>query len=319
MPHDIVVGVDGTAEALAAAHWAAHEAQRRGTGLSVVHVWHPHPHPPPYLPLDSTERAWAERLLREAVRSVRAAHPGLRITDRLVCEATVATLLAAAADADLLVLGSRGIGALGGFLMGSVSQRVVGRSTRPVVLVRAGRSAADEHLPATDGVAPEEIPETPYRQVVLGLQTDRPCDELIEFAFDAARRRDTGLRVVHAFRTPLRPAPVPSVPLASAPLGSAAPEGPPPAPRARAQALADEEHTVTAALRPWREKYPAVSVTATVTEGRAAVVLVRAAQDAGLLVVGRRGTDHRAGTPLGAVTHAVLHHAGCPVAVVPHD
>ncbi|MEU8989200.1 universal stress protein [Streptomyces sp. NPDC048558] len=310
MPHDIVVGIDGSTEGLAAAHWAAQEAQRRGIGLSVIHVWHRHPRPAPYVPMDSTERDWAEQLLHEAVRSVRAAHPGLRITDRLVCDATVAGLLKTAADADLLVLGSRGLGALGGFLTGSVSQRVVGRSTRPVVLVRAGRSAADEHLPATDGVAPEEIPETPYRQVVLGLQTDRPCDELIEFAFDAARRRGTSLSVVRAFR----PAPVPSVPLVSA-----APEGPAPAPRPQAQALADEERTVAAVLRLWREKYPTVPVTETVTEGRAAAVLVQAAQDAGLLVVGRRGIDHQVGVYTGPVTHAVLHHVGCPVAVVPHD
>ncbi|MFC8419836.1 universal stress protein [Streptomyces sp. NPDC057236] len=314
MPHDIVVGVDGSAAGLAAAHWAAQEAQRRGTGLGVVHAWHRHARPAPYIPMDSNEHDWAEQLLREAVRSVRAAHPGLRITDRLVCDATVTTLLAASADADLLVLGSLGLGAVGGFVTGSVSQRVVGRSTRPVVLVRAGRSAADEHLPATDGIAPEEIPGTPYRQIVLGLQTDRPCDEPIEFAFDAARRRDTSLRVVHAFRTPFRPAPA-----TPAPLVSAAPEGPAPAPQPRAQALADEERTLTAVLRPWREKYPTVPVTKTVTEGRATVALVRAARGAGLLVVGRRTTGHRVGVHTGPVTHAVLHHVGCPVAVVPHD
>ncbi|MFI6645743.1 universal stress protein [Streptomyces sp. NPDC050504] len=312
MPHDIVVGIDGSTEGLAAAHWAAQEAQRRGTGLRVVHVWHPHP--ALYVPLDSAERDWAEQLLGEVVRSVRAAHPGLRVTDGLVCDATVAGLLKAAADADLLVLGSCGLGPLGGFLTGSVSQRVVGRSTRPVVLVRAGRSAADEHLPATDGVAPEEIPKTPYRHVVLGLQTDRPCDELIEFAFDAARRRGTGLSVVHAFRTAFRPATGPSVPLVSV-----APEGSTPVPRPQAQALADQESTVAGVLLPWREKYPTVRVTETVAEGRAAEVLVRAAQDAGLLVMGRRRVDHQVGVFTGPVTHAVLHHAGCPVAVVPHD
>ncbi|MFJ2924089.1 universal stress protein [Streptomyces massasporeus] len=314
MFHDIVVGVDGSAEGLAAAHWAAREAQRRGTGLSVIHVWRHHPHPAPYVPIDSTERDWHEQLLHEAVRSVSSAHPNLRITDRLLCDATVATLLKTAADADLLVLGSRGLGALGGFLTGSVSQRLVGRSPRPVVLVRAGRSAADEHLPATDGVAPEEIPQTPCRQVVLGLQTDCPCDELIDFAFDAARRRDTGLRVVHALRTPLRPAPVPSMPLVSE-----VSEGPPPVPRPQAQALADAERTLTAVLRPWRQKYPTVPVSGTVVEGRATAVLVEAAQDAGLLVVGRRGIEHQAGAHTGPVTHAALHHVGCPVAVVPHD
>ncbi|MEU6394703.1 universal stress protein [Streptomyces sp. NPDC046939] len=314
MPHDIVVGIDGSAEGLSAAHWAAQEARRRGTGLSVVHVWRHHARPAPYVPMDSSEHEWAEQLLREAMDSVRAAHPGLRITGRLVCEATVAGLLDAAADADLLVLGSRGLTAAGGFLLGSVSQRVVGRSARPVVLVRAGRSAADEHLPATDGVAPEEIPKTPYRQVVLGLQMDHPCDALIEFAFDAARRRGTGLRVVHAFRPADRPVPDPSVPLMSV-----AGEGPPPVPRPQVQAPVDVEGTVAAVLRPWRDKYPTVPVTKTVTEGRPAAVLVRAAHDAALLVVGRRGADHQLGAHTGPVAHAVLHHAACPVAVVPHD
>ncbi|WP_308216795.1 universal stress protein [Streptomyces fragilis] len=41
--------------------------------------------------------------------------------------------------------------------------------------------------------------------------------------------------------------------------------------------------------------------------------------DAGLLVVGRRETGHRVGARIGSVAHAALHHAGCPVAVVPHD
>ncbi|MFD1276088.1 universal stress protein [Streptomyces kaempferi] len=101
----------------------------------------------------------------------------------------VTALLAAAGQAELVVLGSRGISGAAGFLTGSVSQRVVARSIRTVVLVRAGRNGTDEHFCAMDGISPEEIPETPYRDVVLGLDTEQPCDELIEFAFDAARRR----------------------------------------------------------------------------------------------------------------------------------
>ncbi|MFI7317006.1 universal stress protein [Streptomyces venezuelae] len=314
MPHDIMVGVDGSPAGLAAAHWAAQEAQRRQTGLSLVHAWHRHVRPGPNIPFGSSEHDWAGQLLRAAVRSVRAAHPDLRTTERLMCDATVTALLTASADSDLLVLGSRPLGALSGFVTGSVSQRVIGRSIRPVVLVRAGRSPADEHLPAMDGVAPEEIPLTPYREVLLGLRTGRPSGALIEFAFDVARRRGTGLRVLHAFRAPSRLAPAPSVPLVSA-----APEGPAPAPRPRAQESADEEHSLMALLRPWREKYPAVPVTATATEGRAAVTLVQAARSVGLLVVGRHASGHRIGAHTGPVTHAVLHHAGCPVAVVPHD
>ncbi|NEA04438.1 universal stress protein, partial [Streptomyces sp. SID10116] len=127
-----------------------------------------------------------------------------RVTERLVCDSTAGALLAAGAESDMLVLGSLGLGAFGGFVTGSVSQRVVARATHPVVLVRAGRGVAEDHLPAADGVAPDEIPRTPYREIVLGLDIEHPCDEVIVFAFDLARLRGTGLRVVHAFRPPPR-------------------------------------------------------------------------------------------------------------------
>ncbi|MGW0821665.1 universal stress protein [Streptomyces sp. NPDC002845] len=66
------------------------------------------------------------------------------------------------------------------------------------------------------------------------------------------------------------------------------------------------------------EKFPEVAVTETVTEGRAGAELVRASTGASLVVVGRRTRDSRLGTRIGPVTHAVLHHVRCPVAVVPH-
>lgn len=136
-----------------------------------------------------SQRSWAEDILAQASDSMRAAHSGLQVSTHSVADAPVEALLAAAEEADLLVLGSHGISGVAGFLTGSVSQRVVARSPRPVVLVRAGECIADEHFSAVDGISPDEIPETPYRDVVLGLDTHRPCDELIEFAFDAARRR----------------------------------------------------------------------------------------------------------------------------------
>jgi nucleotide-binding universal stress UspA family protein len=170
-----------------------------------------------------------------------------------------------------------------------------------VVLVRAGECTADEHFSAVDGISPDEIPETPYREVVLGLDTARPCDELIEFAFDAARRRATPLRVVHAF----------SPPPAYAAIDRLAPENGP-------ELLAEHERAVVATLRPWCEKFPEVAVSETVTEGRAAGELIQASAGAALLVVGRRVRETRLGTHLGSVAHAVLHHAPCPVAVVPH-
>ncbi|MGC0400500.1 nucleotide-binding universal stress UspA family protein [Streptomyces sp. SAI-126] len=301
MDRHVAVGIDGSPESLAAAHWAAREALRRGAELQLVHAWQVHVRPPANVPMGMTERGWAKQILAEASNSVRAAHPALSIADRQVQESPVAALLEAAERADLLVLGSRGLSGVAGFLLGSVSQRVLARSPRPVVLVRTGESSAAEHLLAPDGVSPEEIPELPYRDIVLGLDTGQPCDDLIEFAFEAARRRSTGLRVVHTFTVPPGYATADRV-------------VPPPGP----ELLADHEHAVVAALRPWCEKFPEVAVTETVAEGRAATELVRAAAGAALVVVGRRIRDSRLGIHTGPVTHAVLHHVGCPVAVVPH-
>ncbi|MGA4837598.1 universal stress protein [Streptomyces sp. G45] len=295
MTRYVTAGVDGSAESFAAAHWAAREAARRGTALCLVHAWRWHPHPASSVPVDTAEREVAERVLSRAASGIRAGHPGLSVVERLVSDSAVAALLTAAEGAEVLVLGSRGLGRVAGFVVGAVSQRVVARSPRPVVLVRAGETSADEHLPALHGISPDEIPETPYRDVVLGLDTERPCDELIEFAFVAARQYDAALQVLHAFR--------PATP--HAPDGSAL-SGP--------ELLADQEHRVVAALRPWCAKFPDVTVVETVVQERAAHALVRAAAQASLVVVGRgAATPH-----VGAVTHALLHHAACPVAVVPH-
>ncbi|MCI3928882.1 universal stress protein [Streptomyces sp. AN091965] len=292
----VTAGVDGSAESLAAAQWAAREALRRGVPLRLVHAWRWHPHPASSVPAGSTERAAAEQVLSEAVGSVRAAHSGLRIDERLVPGAPVTALVSAAETSQLLVLGSRGLGRLAGFVVGDVSQRVVAHSPCPVVLVRAGETSADEHLPALHGISPDEVSETPYRDVVLGLDTEHPCDELIEFAFGTARGYGAPLHVLHAFR--------PAPPRAS--------DGTPfPGP----ELLADRERAVVAALRPWCAKFPEVPVVESVSEERATGALVHAARAASLVVVGRKASSSH----LGAVTHALLHHAVCPVAVVPHQ
>ncbi|MEV7367130.1 MULTISPECIES: universal stress protein [unclassified Streptomyces] len=302
MVRHVTAGVDETDESLAAAHWAAREALRRGAALRLVHAGEWPVSPAPSAAEEPGPRDWAEQTLERAVRSVRAAHPGLPVEDQLVPDSPVTVLLGEAEGAELLVLGSRGLGRAAGFVMGSVSQRVVARSPGPVVLVRALEACTDEHLPALDGVSPEEIPETPYRDVVLGMDTRQPCDELIAFAFDAARRRGASLRVVHAL---------------GAALDNAA-EG-----RSGAghdtELLADEEDLMAAMLRPWAEKCPGVTMSETVTAGRPAAELVRESAHASLVVVGRRTRDTRLCTQLGSVTHALLHHARCPVAVVPHS
>ncbi|MFI2200480.1 universal stress protein [Streptomyces sp. NPDC020192] len=300
MTRAITVGLDGSPESRAAAEWAAREAHLSGLPLKVLHVFEPVPVPVAQAPLLGTETSqdWAERIPFEAAEGLRLRHPGVEvITDRVTGEPSLA--LAEAADAaEMLVLGSRGFGGIGGFMVGSVSLSVIAHTAHPVVLVRAGEQAADEHR--TD---PAGIPSaaTPFRPVVVGLDTDDVDDTLMEFAFDAAARRGASLRIVHGWPEP--PTAVYRF------YGDAELYG----------TLARKQATVLSeAVRPWRQKFPNVDVIEASRCGSAAQVLVNAARDASLAVVGRRIRTSPLGAHIGHVTHAVLHHVVAPVAVVAH-
>ena len=138
MTRPITAGIDGTEESLAALAWAAREAVRRDLPLRVVHAWRFQAHDA----LETGDRAAQEQWVREAaeesVRTVRAHHGGLDVTTDVLEGDAVETLTAAAADAEMLVLGSRGHGRIVGFLVGSVGQQVIVDAACPVVFVRAG-------------------------------------------------------------------------------------------------------------------------------------------------------------------------------------
>ncbi|WP_443065900.1 universal stress protein [Streptomyces sp. NBC_00503] len=138
------------------------------------------------------------------------------------------------------MLGSRGLGSIAGFILGSIGAGTIAAADRPVVLVRA----------PLDGATPAE-----------GSGTDGPIV--------------TGI--------------------------------------GRAIATAVDEM-----IRPWCEKYPSVTVSPEVRIGQSAIQLVDASEGAAL-VVGRRIRRSAYGTRIGAITHAVLHHATSPVAVIAHE
>ncbi|MFJ3718491.1 universal stress protein [Streptomyces sp. NPDC090057] len=285
MTRTVTAGLDGSPESRAAVEWAAREARLRRLPLKIVNVREP----------GAAESAGSPV---EAAEGVRLRHPGVEVvTDRFTGDPAEA-LTEAADAAELTVLGSHGLGTVGGFLLGSVSLAVVARAERPVVLVRAGEQAADEHRPDPTGVPSAGAPFLP---VVLGLDTGAPDDTLLEFAFDAAARRDTALRVVHGWNEPHG-----SVHPLQGDAGAQASH-------ARGQAA-----VLTELLRPWRQKFPDVQVIEASRCGSAARVLVGAARDAALVVVGRKVRTGPRGTRVGHVTHAVLHHVEAPVAVVPH-
>lgn len=173
MPRTITVGLDGSPECRAAAEWAAREAELRGLPVKLVHVWEPVPEPMAQAPLlgPETHQHWTERIPRESAEGLRLRHPGIEVNTEQLAGRTAQALVDAAKDAEMLVLGSRGLGGIGGFLVGSVGLAVVAHTERPVVLVRAGEQTAPEHR-----MHPTGIPSaaTALRPVVLGLDAAAP-------------------------------------------------------------------------------------------------------------------------------------------------
>ncbi|MEU6379234.1 universal stress protein [Streptomyces sp. NPDC046909] len=301
MVRTVTVGLDGSTESRTAAEWAAREAKLRGLPLKIVHVWEPVPEPMAQAPLlgAETQQHWSERIPREAADGLRLRHSGVDVTEQQISGRPAEVLIQAAEDAELLVLGSRGLSGIAGFMVGSVGMSVVAHAERPVVLVRAGEQAADEHEEDPTGIPSAAAP---YRPVVLGLDAGSPDDSVIEFAFEAATRRETGLRVVFGWNLP--PYYVYGL---SADIGL------------HDEISRQQATTLAEAVRPWRQKYPNVDVVEESRSGSPSVHLVDASREASLVVVGRRIRRSPIGAHIGPVTHAVLHHAGAPVAVVAHD
>ncbi|MFF9479277.1 universal stress protein [Streptomyces sp. NPDC014733] len=295
-PEVITVGLDGSAESLAAARWAADEAERRRAVLRLLHAWILLAAEGPDTPPDRDQNAGARRLVEEALDEVRADHPDLRIIEDLVGSEAVPALLRAAEGSRLLALGSRALTAWESYVLGDVSLEVVGRAGRPVVLVREGWSGR----PAFRGAEAEDVP-VPAPHLVVGMGLKGPCDALLSFAFDAAARRDLPLHAVHGVALPVT---------AYAPWGID--------PDAAGQFVKERDEVLRETLRPWRERFPGVEVAVTVRTENPTRALVHSAPGAVLLAVGRR--RRRAFAPrVGPVAHAAMHHAVCPVAVVPDE
>jgi nucleotide-binding universal stress UspA family protein len=136
----IVVGVDGSPEALLALDWAYRQAQVSGADLTVVHAW-----VYPYPVTEASPRELRKPMEFDAQNELQASVDSLgpRLTGgpvavhaKLRDDTPVEALLAECADADLLVVGSRGRGGLRSRLLGSVSHTLVQHALCPVVVIR---------------------------------------------------------------------------------------------------------------------------------------------------------------------------------------
>lgn len=135
----IVVGVDGSDASKDALRWAARQAGMTGVRLETVMAWHVPvaAYGAPVMPPDGYDfEPEARRTLAEAIRDVLGEHPAVEVATVVVEGHPAPELLHAAADADLLVVGSRGHGAFTGMLLGSVSEHCVAHAPCPVVVVR---------------------------------------------------------------------------------------------------------------------------------------------------------------------------------------
>lgn len=286
MTAHVTVGLDGTEESFAAVRWAAGEAVLREAALHVLHVdeWPSAPELP-----DSYVHAVAERadkLLQKAVNQAQEDHPGLEVVAERVTGRAAEVLTAAADEADLTVLDSRRLGGVSGFVVGSVSLAVVGAARRPVVLLRADRTA-DRPMAARGGI-------------VAGVDVYRPCESLLAFSFEEAARLGVPVRFLHSWTLP-------------ASYGYAAIMDP-----AAGEELGERMmDNLDELVDPWRKRFRGVEVTAKAVVGSAAYQLVEASRTADLVVIGRRGRRMPIGPHLGHVAHAVIHHSPAPVAVVP--
>jgi nucleotide-binding universal stress UspA family protein len=137
----VVVGVDDSVEAHAAMAFAAEEASMRGVDLLAIHAWSPPSGPrrsdvqPPLADVAELE-ATGRQMLTESVRGWSAKYPQLRVTIRLVRGHGQYALSEASADAQLVVVGSRGRGGFVGLVLGSVGQHLLHHASCPVAVVR---------------------------------------------------------------------------------------------------------------------------------------------------------------------------------------
>ncbi|MGW6686858.1 universal stress protein [Streptomyces sp. NPDC054961] len=290
MKRAIVVGVDGSPQSRAAADWAAREAVRRDLPLNVVHAWLWAPLAGPIVQDRDTEAGRADDILKEVGGELSHRYPGLDLTAEVLSDVPVPALLHAAKDTEMLVIGTRGHGALVGFLLGSYGQQVIAAAECPVVSVRSAHGR------------PVAVPEE--GEVVVGQQGGvEESAEVLRVAFEAAAVRKVPLRAVRAWSLPPVYGSSPGSMWIADQFGGLEPY---------------EKAALEQALEPWRLKYPEVEVITHVEQGSGGHVLLTAASDAQLLVVGRRVRESAVGAHIGSVAHAVLHHSVCPVMVVPH-
>ncbi|WP_371583001.1 universal stress protein [Streptomyces sp. NBC_01314] len=285
----LVVGVDGSDASLPAVDWAVDEAARRGVPLRLVHasLWERYEGATPWTGVEQPfERALAEHIVASAAERAAQRNPEVKVFTSIVAEEATDALLREGNNASALVTGSRGHGELKGLLLGSVGLAVAARAHCPVIVVRGDKAA----LAGT------------HERILLAAGDPATSGEAVRFAFREAEARACTLDVVRAWRCP-------AYDISESP--QTVVEDLERHHEERASALLD------AVLHDAMADHPGVRVRRATVEGPARKVLLSRSAAADLVIIGARRRQGHFGLQLGLVSHALLHHADCPVAVVP--
>jgi nucleotide-binding universal stress UspA family protein len=285
----IIVGADGSPASNAAVCWAARDAVLRRLPLTVVHAVNPMATAWPHTPLPDGISLWQENegrlILEEALklaRDIAEDHPGIRIENELIFSATAPSLVDLSKEAELIVVGTYGRGALARGLLGSVSSSLLRHAHCPVAVIR------DEE---------PRMPHPTQAPVLVGIDGSPASELAVEIAFDEASRRHVNLVAVHAWSdTEILELPG---------LDWSAVKG-------------EEERILAEGLAGWQERYPDVTVHRLLVCDRPARVLVETSETAQLVVLGSHGRG-LAGMLLGSVSNAVVQSVRMPVIVARHS
>jgi len=291
-PWPVVAGVDGSDGSMRAVRWAARQAALWECPLRLVHAyawpWIQQPFvagvPSHYRQaLMNAANDWLRKAADVAVQTA----PELAVGTELISSTAAQLLISESQRARMVVVGSRGLGGFTGLLVGSTAVALGAHAHCPVAVVRG----------AGEG---REVPAS--GSVVLGVDGMPSSEAAIAVAFEAASLRGAPLVALHAWTDITVPDFAPMGPIQGWPV------------------IEDDERRLLAErLAGWQEKYPDVRVDRVIVQGRPAYNLLRAAEDAQLVVVGTRGRGGLRGLLLGSTSHALLHHAPCPVVVARPD
>ncbi|MFD0122264.1 universal stress protein [Streptomyces virginiae] len=280
----VVVGVDGSQPARVAALWAATEAERRDRPLHIVYGADTDSRAL-YLPAETVERVRVDgrELLDDTAKAVSAAYPGLKVTTEFSRAGAVESLHRAGALHGTIVVGNRGLGGFNSLLLGSVGLDVAAAAMTPVIVVR-GIDGAEE------------------TGTVLVAVRDEHDLLYARYAAREAELHKASLRLLHVWHV------LDSVGEVVTMLDGV---------DAIAGGHAETLRAVTDAIR---EEFPDLDVRADAEKSiSVAGVLVEASRHADLLVMGGRRVPSALGMTrnLGRATHSLLHHAHCPVLLIP--